>query len=151
MIEDEYKLTDDLFDTDSPYRWGEEDLTNRTVFALDDRKSGLNVTARPVFMTITGWEIEFTDLHWDRTTVKIRARDVKHAIRVLRQAKWQIRWSRFAQFVYRPRAFLRAGLEKLALERAVCRWLFTYHLNCFRNEGRSWPRSVWQALRLALK
>jgi hypothetical protein len=147
MIDDEdIKALDEEFRHIPLDVWLEDDQINRVGFALDTREAGDNLSVMPMFGTVSGWQVELSDLH-GRGRLAIAASDLEHAIRLLRHAKWQIRWHRFARFVFRPRASLAGWLKERRTD-----WSFftTSVLFCRRN-GCSWLESIRLSLLQLLK
>ena len=147
MIEDEEYLNEALYPDDDFRPCEEEDEIDGRLISCKPRWRGPSLAARPCYRLLSGWNVELFNVHRPTNSIEIRASDVGNAIRLLRETRRRLRWSRFKQVAKSPWASSRAWLRRQQHEWSLWRLFFSIQLKHHRREGRSWPRSLMKSLR----
>jgi hypothetical protein len=151
MIDDNYDNDFDSLDCEALEAYQEEGFINTADLVLGVRSSGNNLATRPQCRSITRWDVELFHVRTETKRIAIRLEDVPHAIRLLRRARWQVRWWTAERFLRDPGACVRGRFER-AREDWAFRWLFfKLQLKDERRDGLSWPKSIRRSLPLLLK
>ena len=152
MIDYSENFDEDIFSWDDFAALEEEDLINRIAFSLERRDRGHSLAAEPHLRSLSGWEVHLFRACRETDRIEILAPEIGDAIRLLRGARRQIRWSRIKQVARNPRGCIRFWMKKTSGEWAN-RWRF-FTMNPVANhrrEGLPWAGSIKRSLPLLLK